>query len=166
LFAALLFQDTLMQSDGVDHSLGTSGQLGLRLAQLVIVTLAGFSSISIPRRPEVFHAGKPVDGMYTVSAFERYTFAWVAHLLALSRSKNRLELDDLPKMDHHTRSKDLSEEWATKTRTRKLWIEIFLAHKGPFMLQVSDTSLASIFLLASLVLDLYPLSSSSLPLLD
>jgi hypothetical protein len=101
----------------------------------VVVVLATFSSITLPRRPAVFLDGKPVDGMYTVSAFGRYSFSWVGHLLTLSRKKNRLELEDLPKMDHYTRSKDLSQSWGKITHTRKLWIEVFLAHKWPFVIQ-------------------------------
>lgn len=99
------------------------------------MVLAAFSGLSIPRRPEVFHDGKLVDGMYTVSAWGRYTFSWCAHLLRLSRTKNRLELEDLAKMDHLTRSKDLSKAWADRKHTKKLWIEVFLAHKVAFIIQ-------------------------------
>jgi hypothetical protein len=56
-------------------------------------------------------------------------------MLAMARKKNRLELSDLPTMDHYTRSKDLSESWARSKHTRRLWIEIFLGHKWPFMIQ-------------------------------
>ncbi len=136
LLAVLLFQDGLLaQESEVEQNFGSSEQLGLRIAQLVFVVLGAFSSISLPRRPDVFYDGKPVDGMYTVSALERYNFSWVAPLLALSRKKNRLELEDLPIMDHLTRSKDLSEAWASKEHKRALWIEVFLAHKRSFMIQ-------------------------------
>jgi hypothetical protein len=135
LFAVLLFEDGILQSSELEQNLGTPAQAGLRISQLVLVALTAFSSLSLPRRPEVYHDGNPVDGMYTVSALGRYTFGWVAPLLTLSRKNNRLELDDLPKMDHHTRSQDLSEEWASKQHPRKLWVEVFLAHKGPFMMQ-------------------------------
>lgn len=135
LLAVLLFQDGLLQSSEVEQSVGSSEQLALRIAQLILSVLVAFSAVSLPRRPEVFYNGKPVDGLYTVSALGRYSFAWVAPLLTLSRKKNRLELEDLPKMDHKTRSKDLSEEWGSKKHPRKLWIEVFLAHKWPFVMQ-------------------------------
>lgn len=136
LLAILLFQDGLIaRQTPPGESFGSPEQIGLRIAQLVLVVFVTFSSISLPRRPEVFYDGVPVDGMYTGSAFGRYTFTWVEHLLKLSRKKNRLELDDLPKMDSNTRAKDLSDAWATETRTRKLWIEIFLAHKWAFVIQ-------------------------------
>ena len=73
--------------------------------------------------------------MYTTSALGRYTFSWVAHLLSLARERQRLNLDDLPKMDHHTRSKDLSHSWGKSEHPRRLWIELFLAHKEPLIIQ-------------------------------
>jgi hypothetical protein len=136
LLAVLLFQDGVI-AEGTSHggTFGTGSQVGLRISQLVLAAFTAFSSVSLPRRPAVFRDGKPVDGMYTVSALGRYSFAWVGKMLAMARKKNRLELDDLPKMNHYTRSKDLSESWAKSKHTRKLWIEIFLAHKFPFMIQ-------------------------------
>jgi hypothetical protein len=53
----------------------------------------------------------------------------------LARKTKRLNLEDLPKMDHCTRSKDLSQSWAAKNHPRKLWIEVFLAHKWPLITQ-------------------------------
>jgi ABC-type multidrug transport system fused ATPase/permease subunit len=135
LLAVLLYQDGLISSDESIEGLGSTQTASLRIAQLALVVFGGFASVSLPRRPEVFYAGKPVDRMYTVSALDRYSFAWVAHLLKLSRKNFRLELEDLPRMDHFTRSKDLSQAWEERNHTSKLWIEVFLAHKGPFMAQ-------------------------------
>lgn len=73
--------------------------------------------------------------MYTVSALDRYSFAWVAHLIRLAHKTKRLDLDDLPKMDHLTRSKDLSDSWTKKHHPRVLWIEVILAHKWAFVIQ-------------------------------
>ncbi|KAE9366466.1 putative ABC bile acid transporter [Stipitochalara longipes BDJ] len=136
LLFVLLFQDgVITEETGHGGNFGSSEEVGLRVSQLALSALTAFSSISFPRRPDVFRDGKPVDRMYSVSALGRYSFSWVGGMLALARKKNRLELDDLPKMDHYTRSKDLSEEWAKKKHSKKLWIEIFLAHKWPFMIQ-------------------------------
>lgn len=132
LLAALLYQNGLITQQASPLS---STELGLRIAQLVLAVLAAFASLSLPRRPELFYDGAPVDGMHTVSAFRKYTFMWVGHLLRLSRQKNRLELKDLPKMDSRTRSKDLSKAWAEKPHPRKLWIEVFLEHKWSFLTQ-------------------------------
>ena len=136
LLSVLLFQDgVITEETGHGGNFGSSEEVGLRISQLALSTLTAFSGISLPRRPDVFRDGKPVDRMYSVSALGRYSFAWVGGMLALAREKNRLELNDLPTMDHYTRSKDLSEEWGKNKHSRKLWIEIFLAHKWQFMIQ-------------------------------
>jgi hypothetical protein len=136
LLAVLLFQDGVITEDtNRGGSFGTGEQVSLRISQLALAALTAFSSISLPRRPDVFRNGKPVDRMYTVSALSRYSFAWVGGMLAMAREKKRLELDDLQTMDHYTRSKDLSEEWGKSKHPRKLWIEIFLVHKFQFMIQ-------------------------------
>jgi hypothetical protein len=136
LLAVLLFQDgVITEETGHGGNFGSREEVGLRVSQLALSALTAFSSISLPRRPDVFRDGKPVDRMYSVSALGRYSFSWVGGMLALARKKNRLELNDLPTMDHYTRSKDLSEEWGKEKHPRKLWIEIFLAHKWPFIIQ-------------------------------
>jgi hypothetical protein len=135
LFLVLLLQDGLIAQRDETAGFGTSKQNALRISHLALVILALFASLSIPRRPKVFYDGTPVDGMYTVSALSRYTYSWCADLLLLSRVKNRLNLEDLAKMDHLTRSKDLSKVWADRKHTRKLWIEVFLAHKSAFIIQ-------------------------------
>lgn len=129
LLAVLLYQDVQIRN------FNTPIQIGLRIPQLVFATLLAFASISMSRRPDVFHDGRLVDRMYTQSAFNKYSFTWVEHLLTLARKKNRLEQEDLPIMDHYTRSKEATDAWIQKTHTRKLWIEIFLAHKSAVMLQ-------------------------------
>jgi hypothetical protein len=73
--------------------------------------------------------------MLTASALDRLNFTWVQHLLMYAKKTKRLNLEDLPKMDHKTRSKDLSRSWATKEHPRKLWVEVFLAHKWPLFAQ-------------------------------
>ena len=136
LLAVLFFQDGVITKEtGHRGNFGFREEVSLRASQLALSALTAFSSISLPRRPDVFRDGKPVDRMYSVSALGRYSFSWVGGMLALARKKNRLELNDLPTMDHYTRSKDLSEEWEKEKHPRKLWIEIFLAHKWPFIMQ-------------------------------
>jgi ABC-type multidrug transport system fused ATPase/permease subunit len=135
LLAVNLYHDGLLLSNPSFGSLGPPEVIVFRMLQLVLTTFAAFASLSLPRRPHVFKDSEPVDGMYTVSALGRYTFAWVGHLLYLARRRKRLNLDDLPKMDHYTRSKDLSQSWAEKEHPRKLWVEVALAHKWAFIIQ-------------------------------
>ena len=67
--------------------------------------------------------------MLSGSALDKFNFTWVEHLLMFAKKTKRLNLEDLPKMDHYTRSKDLSRSWVEKERPRKLWIEVTLAYK-------------------------------------
>lgn len=133
--AVILFQDALLLGNPEIDGLGPPEDTIFRSAQLGITLFAGCASVSIPRRPTVYKDGVPVDGMYTVSALDRYAFTWVAHLLQLAHKAKRLNLEDLPKMDHYTRSKDLSDSWAEKERPRTLWVEVISHHKWPFIIQ-------------------------------
>ncbi|KAG9233617.1 putative ABC bile acid transporter [Amylocarpus encephaloides] len=136
LFAILLHEDQHLAEQLRRTSFsGFSLIIGLRALQLFLAVFAGFASLSIPRRPEVYHGGNPVDRMMSVSALHRYSFAWVGYLLARARSKNRLNQDDLPTMNHYTRAKELSEEWAAMKPSSRIWIQIFRAHKYSFMVQ-------------------------------
>lgn len=136
LFSICLYQDGLIVEDqSAQANFRSSATFWLRISQLILTLSVAISAISFPRRPHVTRDEHPVDAMYSVSALDRYTFSWVGDLLALAYSRKRLELQDLPKMDHHTRSQDLSEAWEAKKHTRALWIEIFWAHKSPFIIQ-------------------------------
>lgn len=135
LLLTLLYHDGLLAQDTSVSSIGPPEVTALRISQLVFAMCTLFASISIPRRPEVFKDGRPVDGMYTVSALGRYSFSWVSHILAIARQRKTLVLEDLPRMDHHTRSRDLSQSWAKTEHPRRLWIELFLAHKEPLIIQ-------------------------------
>ncbi|KAG9243283.1 putative ABC bile acid transporter [Calycina marina] len=135
LVIALLFQDALLIRNPDIKSLGLPEFTVLRITQLVLAFFTVVAGLSIPRRPQVFHNGIPVDGMYSASAFGRYSFTWVAHLLQLAHSKKRLELEDFPAMDHYTRAKESTLEWESKERTKRLYIEVALAHKWAFIIQ-------------------------------
>lgn len=141
LLVVFLIQDANLAQK--ESGLGSTAPFSLHIVQLALTITVIYAGLSIPRRPAVFLDGKPVDGMYTVSALGRYSFTWVEHLLKLSRQNHRLNLDDLPKMDHYTRSKDLSESWATKKHTRRLWLETLLEHKFAFGLQWLLTAFTS-----------------------
>ncbi|KAB8298622.1 hypothetical protein EYC80_000801 [Monilinia laxa] len=136
LFALCLYEDGLIVEDeSVQDDFRSSATFWLRISQLLLALFAATSAVSFPRRPHVTHNQHPVDGMLSVSALERYAFSWVGDILALASNKERLELQDLPKMDHYTRAKDLSEAWQERKHTKALWIEIFLTHKSSFIIQ-------------------------------
>ncbi|KAI9642616.1 hypothetical protein NHQ30_009421 [Ciborinia camelliae] len=136
IFALCLYEDGLIIEDqSAQGNFLSSATFWLRISQLILALSVAMVAVSFPRRPHVTHNKHPVDGMLSVSAFGRYTFSWVGHILALASDKKRLELQDLPKMNHYTRAKDLSEAWEERKHTKALWIEVFLAHKSSFISQ-------------------------------
>lgn len=62
----------------------------LLTADLALSVTLAFACLAIPRRPDVFYNGNPVDAMYTTSAWNLATFSWVAELLALARKKKNV----------------------------------------------------------------------------
>lgn len=137
----LLVQDTRIASGAIDVPVAV---VCLRAVELAVVVLLGFSSLTIPRRPEVFIGGRPVDGQYTGSAFSRFNFNWPTSLLAYATKKNNLDLGDLPRPDHYTRSKEASAHWKTFDFKGPLWISMVLAHKWAFGVQWAMTLMTSV----------------------
>ena len=135
LLAAILFQDALVIRDPRTEGLGPLEHVVLRVSQLVLAMLTGFTGVLLPRRPKIYLDGVPVDAMYTVSALSRYSFTWVEHLLTLAHIKKHLDLDDLPAMDHYTRAKEVSSSWKSKDRPGRLWVELIFCHKWSFITQ-------------------------------
>ncbi|OKL56526.1 hypothetical protein UA08_08261 [Talaromyces atroroseus] len=141
LFMLLLFQvGILVQSQSRHHHSWTySAQIATKSSQLVATIIAALASVSLPRRPDVFYDGAPVDKMFTQSALYKASFSWVQSVLLLARKTGHLDLKDLPKMSHRIRAKDLSKTWAEQERPRRLWIEVILAYKWPLITQWSLT---------------------------
>lgn len=83
----------------------------LRIISLVATILLLFASISLPRRPAIFHNGKPVDSQFTGSFISRYTWSWGQPLVALANKKGDLDEKDIPGPDHNFRARDLVEAW-------------------------------------------------------
>ncbi|KAK4147281.1 P-loop containing nucleoside triphosphate hydrolase protein [Dichotomopilus funicola] len=127
----------LAQLAGIsDHLLSRHpAAFSLWVVELTISVLLAFGSLSLSRRPDVFQDGELVDRMYTVSAFSRFNFSWPAALLSLAKQKKTLDLVDLPRPDHHTRSSALSADWKRHNFPHRLWLSLLLAHKKAFALQ-------------------------------
>ncbi|KAI0173569.1 P-loop containing nucleoside triphosphate hydrolase protein [Hypoxylon sp. FL1284] len=111
------------------------GIFALRAVEIVTVVCLAVASLSIPRRPDVFHQGQPVDRSYTGSAWSRYNWSWPAHLLRQAGKRNNLDLEDLPRPDHHTRSEETTADWESRGFTGPLWTSIIAAHKWLFAVQ-------------------------------
>lgn len=136
LFAELTYQTLFF----VEHRdpYGTTWQRSeiiLHSLELVTSVFAALASVSLPRRPEIFHNGLPVDAMHTRSALEKFNFGWVGPLLMYAKRTKHLDLKDLPRMSHYARAKDLSDTWASKKRPQKLWVALVFQYKWPLITQ-------------------------------
>ncbi|KAK4153286.1 P-loop containing nucleoside triphosphate hydrolase protein [Chaetomidium leptoderma] len=117
----------------------------LRVVELAFTVCLAISALCIPRRPDVFYKGEPVDRMYTTSAFSRFTFAWPSELLSLASRKKNLDLADLPRPNQFTRAAAVSADWKKqKTGGRSLWLSLVLSYKEALALQWFMTLCSSI----------------------
>lgn len=119
---------------------------GLVVTQFLATASILCGYVSLPRRPDVFKDDKIVDRQYTVSAFRRYVFAWPEQILDFATKKRTLELVDLPRMDHFTRSEDLREQFDNMSRKGRLWQQVYFAHSAAFFRQWVLTLLQAIIL--------------------
>lgn len=133
LLAVIFVQFSILSQS--QPKLGPITPFILRVLQLALVTFTGFANLSIPRRPAVFDEGRPVDAMDTETALSKYTFAWAAPILNLAGKKGTLDLNDLPRLNHNTRSKDVTKAWIEANRSGSLVRRVLLNHKWAFALQ-------------------------------
>ena len=121
----------------------------LHAVQLVLIACLGVSTLTIPRRPDVFYDGHLVDRQFTASALRRFTWSWATGLLTLAVKKNNLDMHDLPRPGHSVRTADVTAAWNRQGYSlRPLWIALILAHRRAFSLQWSLTLLQSVLNLA------------------
>ncbi|KAI1209695.1 putative ATP-binding cassette transporter protein [Annulohypoxylon truncatum] len=132
LAAVLAVQDDDVAVFLLKHS---AGIFSLRLIEIIAAICLAVASLSLPRRPDVFHDGQLVDRLYTESAWSRFNWSWPAYLLRTAAKKGNLDLEDLPRPDHYTRSKETAADWESRGFTGPLWISIVFAHKWLFALQ-------------------------------
>lgn len=145
LFGILGTQDGILSLEGSSGgSIGPVAPFTLRVVQIALTIFTGFAHLLIPRRPEVFSKdGKLVDSLYTTTALGRYSFAWASQILNIANKQGVLALSDLPRPDHFTRAKSVTEAWIQANRSGKLWKKVFLAHKWAFIMQWILTLLQS-----------------------
>lgn len=115
----------------------------MRVAEIVTLLALGFSSLSVPRRPDVYYNGQLVDRCYTESTWSRLNWSWPANVLRLAGSKDNLDLKDLPRPDHFSRAKDTTLDWESRNFKGRLWVSIILAHKYKFAVQWFTTFVSS-----------------------
>ncbi|KAI0601430.1 P-loop containing nucleoside triphosphate hydrolase protein [Biscogniauxia sp. FL1348] len=132
LAAILALQDHQIAARLLEHD---PVVFAIRTAEVLVVVCLGFAGLSLPRRPDVFHDGHLVDRLYTKSAWSRFNWSWPSNVLSVAAKKNNLDLVDLPRPDHFTRSKEATADWESRKFTGPLWMSVISAHKWTFVMQ-------------------------------
>lgn len=136
--AAPIVEFLVLWSSGRLTSFG-SAYTGLAIAQLAVGAAVSVLYILLPRRPDVFRDGKPVDRQFTVPLLSRLTFAWTDHLLKYAVANRGLEIDDLHVIDNATRSVNLRANLESIKGSRPLWKSLFITHWETLAIQHSLT---------------------------
>ncbi|GKU04827.1 unnamed protein product [Fusarium langsethiae] len=125
----------------------TVATLVIRAINAGTAIFLGFFSVLLPRRPDVFVEGHKVDGQWTVSAFNRYTWSWIGPLLIFATQKKDLDASDVPYPDRNLRAAGLKEDWFVSKPQNSLFRSVLWAYKGPFFFQFSITTTRNILAL-------------------
>ena len=115
----------------------------LEVLQICAAIISFLACLSLPRRPIVEDGGTRIDGQYTVSALDRYSFTWAGSTLVLARKKKTLGLDDLPKLHAAGRSAYLQDFLKTLKNRDQLWKTLVFAHLPELLFQTVLSTLAS-----------------------
>lgn len=126
------------------HPLPKNVHLTLSITQFVCSILLVVASLSIPRRPDVYWNGKPVDRQNTVSVLGKFTFSWPSPTLTFAAKNRGLDYEDLPQIDHEMRSRQLRDRFEAVGRKDKLWKTLFWSHKWSFIQQWCFQAVCSI----------------------
>jgi len=118
--------------------------IGLVATQFTSSLLRALFSVLLPRRPDVFHEGRPVDQEHTVSAFGRYTFVWANSLLDYAVKNRKLQLTDLPVLRSGRRADKLRAKFEKVLGSRKIWKALILTHWRSLLLQLILTVIIGI----------------------
>ncbi|KAI3529772.1 ABC transporter [Colletotrichum filicis] len=112
---------------------------GLKLANLVLTLGLIVTSVTLPRRPDVYFENRIVDRLRTVPAYSRFTWGWCSGIIDLATKKKDLDASDLPKPDHWTRSEDSAASWKSYNfkPDSSLWWSIIWAYRVPLFVQWS-----------------------------
>lgn len=115
--------------------------------QLTLMVIAGTCALLLQRRPDVFHNGTVVDRQNTVSFLEWLSFSWTIPLLRASKRGERLDVHDLPELDHNTRAAGLFSSFTKAEadgKTPRLWPTILRAHGLSLVIQIILSMVSSL----------------------
>lgn len=116
----------------------------LRLVSLGATIPLLFATISLPRRPDIFHNDKPVDAQFTASVLSRYTWSWGESIAKLAAKKGDLDEKDVPGPDHNFRARDLVDEWRSFEFKGTLLKNLLRAYLPLFLFQWTVTVARSV----------------------
>ena len=108
----------------------------IRIVELVLSVVAIVASISVPRRPDVFHNGMLVDQANNVSLLQKYTFSWCSAMIALANKKNELTMVDLPYLINSLRARELHDRFEYTKGKLGLARSILRSHAVSLILQL------------------------------
>ncbi|EFR03018.1 multidrug resistance-associated protein 13 [Nannizzia gypsea CBS 118893] len=111
----------------------TNFQFAIWIIPFVATACLLVACLCLPRRPDVFIKDKVVDRQYTVSALSRFTFAWPGHLVKYIIKNPNIDIHELPRMDHYTRSENLLAKFSGRPAAQVLWRQIFSLHYITFI---------------------------------
>lgn len=97
------------------------------LLQAIAAVAAFFAFGFFPRRPDVYFKGTLVDQQHTVSLLSKISFSWNSFVFDISKQR-QLEMEDLPKLDYLTRSRNLHEMFTARDGSGRLWWRLLKFH--------------------------------------
>lgn len=112
------------------HAPGDSKQLAQGvcwLLQTISAVATLFALGSIPRRPDVYSKGTLVDQQHTVSLLSKISFSWNQLVFDISKER-QLEMEDLPRLDYLTRSRNIHSMFASSHTEGRLWWRLLKFH--------------------------------------
>ncbi|KAL2158565.1 hypothetical protein VTH06DRAFT_4332 [Thermothelomyces fergusii] len=123
---------TLLSNDGADAATFVVGLL--YMLQLTVATVAACGFAGFRRRPDVFDETGLVDQQYTLSLLSRFTFSWNRAIFRVTRER-QMQIQDIPNLDHATRSRHLELKFREKGFKGPLWKQLIKAYAGELALQ-------------------------------
>ena len=115
----------------------------LEVLQTCAAVICFLACLGLPRRPVVEDGGIQIDGQYTGSALDRYSFSWAGATLVSARRNKTLGLDDLPQLHVEGRSAYLQEYLKGLKNRDQLWKIVVFAHLPELLFQTVLTTLES-----------------------
>ena len=132
------------------HLLTSKMHVTFLVIHLSLLLTSASINFTIPRRPGVFHHGrpeKPVDNERTVSILSRYTLSWANPILSHAIRKGGLDFHDLPYLDVRANTHALVLHFH-RFKASRLWKHTIRAHRATFACQWFLTLLLSLATLA------------------